>query len=274
MKCADAGSGPAWPVVLFGDDFTGPLDRSKWNVRPTDRIVNHEQQAYVDEPSTVYVQPGAPGAEGAVLALHPRYRPGAAEIDGVRLDFVSGRIDTRDHFAFTYGTASARIRLPAGAGVWPAFWALGMGSWPDCGEIDIMECVGEPDWVSAAVHGPGYSGEEGLVNKHFFSGDGATGWHVYTARWGPDEIVFEVDGMTAYRVTRPMVGFFGEWAFDNDKFLILNVAVGGVYPFKTNGIHLPYYGVAAETVRAIEAGKVRMLVDWVRVDSPPPVTGS
>ncbi len=66
-----------------------------------------------------------------------------------------------------------------------------------------------------------------------------------------DEIVFSVDGAPVERVTRPMVDFFGSWEFDDDKFLILNVALGGTYPFKTNGIRTPYYGLAAETVDAI-----------------------
>jgi beta-glucanase (GH16 family) len=253
--------------LLFADDFSsGELDRTRWNVRPTGDVVNDEQQAYIDDPQTVYVERGDPDSGGHRLVLHPRHRPGFTTADGRSFDFVSGRIDTRDRFHFRYGTASARIKLPAGRGLWPAFWVLGGGAWPGTGEIDVMENVGEPDWVSAAVHGPGYSGEAGLVNRGYFSGaETATEWHVYRVQWTPDELVFAVDDRTIHRVTRPMVEFFGRWAFDEEKFLVLNVAIGGTYPFKTNGIRSPYYGVAPETVDGIVGGHARLLVDWVEV---------
>lgn len=255
---------------LFHDDFrAGVLDRSKWNVRTTGRVVNDELQAYIDSAETIYFEPGDAG--GNVLVLHPRYRPGFETEDGQVFDFVSGRIDTRDRFRFRYGRASARMKLPLGAGSWPAFWAMGPGRWPDTGEIDIMEYVGEPDWVSSAVHGPGYSGEAGLVNRRYFpDGQDVTGWHTYALEWAPDRLLFEVDGFPVYRVARPMAEFFGPWVFDNEKFLILNLALGGTYPFKTNGIMSPHYGLAAETVKRIKDDEVRVLVDWVRVDPPSP----
>jgi hypothetical protein len=156
--------------LFFGDFSSGELDRSKWNVRVTGKVVNNEQQAYVDTPETIYVEsaPEAGSADGNVLVFHPRFRPGYTTSDGQGFDFVSGRIDTRDRFEFRYGSASARMRLPEGCGLWPAFWLLGGGSWPDTGEIDVMEYVGEPDWISSAVHGPGYSGEHALVNNRYF----------------------------------------------------------------------------------------------------------
>jgi len=257
-------------VVFFDDFAAGELDRSKWNVMVTGRVFNDEQQAYVDSAETVYVRDSGPDSGLAVgsrcLALHPRWRPGSTTLEGASFDFASGRIDTRDRFRFRHGTMAARIKLPGGRGVWPAFWALGGGQWPETGEIDVMEYVGEPDWVSAAVHGPGYSGEGGLVNQLHVAGDHApTDWHVYSADWGPDEIVFRCDDRVTYRVTRPMVEFHGPWAFDNDMHLLLNVAIGGVYPFKINGIRAPYYGVDAATVDSIRADRVCLLVDWVRV---------
>jgi beta-glucanase (GH16 family) len=252
--------------TLFHDDFSGAeLDRAKWTVRVTGAVHNTEQQAYIDSPETVYLG-AVDGADGQALALHPRFRPGSETTEGLVFDFVSGRIDTRERFSFRYGTASARMRLPEGSGLWPAFWMLGEGGWPDSGEIDVMESVGESDWVSSAVHGPGYFGEGGLVNKRFLP-DGSTisDWHVYSAHWEPDELRFEVDGIVCYRVTRPMTEFFGSWVFDNEKFLILNCAVGGVYPFKTNGVSEPYYGLPKETVERIRRDEARVLVDWVRV---------
>lgn len=262
-----AGRAPASADVRFVDDFAGDeLDRTRWRVSPTVHVVNDEEQAYVDSPDTVYLVPDPTAAGGAQLALHARHRPGFATDDGRRFDFVSGRLDTRTTFRFRYGSVAARLRLPVGPGLWPAFWALGFGSWPGTGEIDVMENVGDPGWVSAAVHGPGYSGEGGLVNHfHFAPGVGADDWHVYRAVWSDDEIAFEVDGRLVHRVTRPMTDFFGGWAFDDDKFLVLNLAVGGTYPYKTNGVRSPYYGVPSETVAAIADGNARLLVDWVEV---------
>jgi hypothetical protein len=255
--------------TFFEDFSSGELNRSTWNVRITGDVVNEEQQAYIDSPETIYVASGleAEGAHGNVLVLHPRFRPGHTTPEGDCFDFVSGRIDTRDKFHFRYGSASARIKLPEGRGLWPAFWLMGGGSWPDTGEIDVMEYVGEPDWVSSAVHGPGYSGEQGLVNNlYFVDGVDATGWHVYTVDWASDRLVFKVDGAIIYRVTRPMVDFFGRWTFDNEKFLILNFALGGVYPFKSNGIQWPYYGISEEAMNAIKTDRAKVLVDWIRVD--------
>lgn len=259
---------PADGDVVFFDDFsTGELDRSVWNVRVTGRVVNDEQQAYVDELETIYVEPRDDAESGgACLVIHPRYRPDFETADGQRFDFVSGRIDSRGRVACRYGSVAARIRLPAGRGVWPAFWMMGAGPWPDVGEIDVMECVGDPGWTSSAVHGPGYSGEGGLVNRRYFDGEpDATAWHVYSLDWTPDELVFRVDAATVFVVTRPMTEFFGRWAFDEEKFLILNVALGGTYPFKTDGVSAPYHGLDDGAVDAIGAGRARMLVDWIRV---------
>jgi hypothetical protein len=263
-------------VSRFSDDFTGrELDRSRWNVFVTGPVFNDELQAYVDSADTVYLTEHPEATGGRCLALHPRCRPGTTTADGRTFGFVSGRLDTRGRVAFRYGTVAARIKLPGGRGVWPAFWALGGGTWPETGEIDIMEYVGEPDWVSAAAHGPGYSGEHGFVNQlHLPPGEEPTEWHVYSAEWGPDQIAYRVDDRLAYRLTRPMVGFRGRWAFDNPMHLVLNVALGGIYPFKTNGIATPHYGVAPATVAAIEAGEVRMLVDWVRVSEGSPAAGT
>jgi len=156
--------------------------------------------------------------------------------------------------------------LPSGSGLWPAFWLIGSGKWPDTGEIDVMEYVGEPDWVSAALHGPGYCGETALVNKLFFPNDqDATAWHVYAVDWTPDKLIFKVDGVVIYRITRPMTDFFGPWVLDNNKYLILNFALGGTYPFKTNGIQSPYYGLPEPTVQKIKNNQIQLQVDWIRV---------
>ncbi len=258
---------------VFFDDFAGPaLDRSKWNVLVTGsswRTVNNEQQAYVDSADTISFVRGSAAAEGAqngALVLRPRYRPGFVTAQRNKFDFISGRLDTRGKAEFTYGTVAARIKLSAGSGLWPAFWLLGTGKWPDTGEIDIMENVGPPDWVSMALHGPGYSGNTPLVKRApLRAPNDSTAWHTYSVDWKPQELVFKVDETVAYRVTRAMVEQHGAWAFDNPKFVILNFALGGVYPAAINKVTSPYPGLPEATVQLIKQDKVRMLVDWVRV---------
>ncbi|QZD91963.1 glycoside hydrolase family 16 protein [Qipengyuania xiapuensis] len=256
--------------LLFADEFdAGSLDRDKWIVIGTDFWVNNEQQAYIDDPSTIAFKDGVEGADGGVLVLKPVFRPGFDPKKDRNAPFVSGRIESQGKFDFTHGRAEARIKLPDNVGVWPAFWLLGNGKWPDTGEIDIMEYVGEKDWIGVALHGPGYSGETPIVNKFFFpEGLDVTDWHTYSVEWTDQKVDFMVDGHVLYRATKPMVENYGDWRFDNDKYLILNFAMGGAYPFKTNGIEKPYNGIPQETVDAVKRGEVEMLVDWVRVYAP------
>jgi beta-glucanase (GH16 family) len=255
--------------TIFFDDFSGPaLDRTKWNVEITGQHVNDEQQAYIDSSETISIARGAEadGAENGALVIQARYRPGFVTRDGKHFDFISGRINTQRKFEFSRGAASARIKLTAGSGLWPAFWALGNGEWPDTGEVDIMENVGEADWTSVALHGPGYSGETPLVNKVYFPrGKEANEWHVYSVDWTENGFVFKVDDVVMYRATRPMIEHYGRWAFDNPKYVILNLALGGAYPVKTNGVKKRYPGLPEETVNLIKEGKAKVLVDWVRV---------
>ncbi|HTE12102.1 MAG TPA: glycoside hydrolase family 16 protein, partial [Chitinophagaceae bacterium] len=255
--------------VVFFDDFSGSsIDRTKWNVRVTGGTVNNEQQAYVDSAATVYIAHGAAaeGAENGALILQPHFSPGFITKEGKSFDFISGRIDTRNKVDFTYGTASARIKLTAGSGLWPAWWMLGAGRWPDAGEIDIMEYTGEKDWASAAVHGPGYSGETPFVNRLYFAEDNdVTNWHIYSVDWTADSLVFKYDGIQMFRTTRPMVEHFGKWSFNNAKFLILNFALGGAYPAKINGVKEPYNGITLSTIESIKNNQSKMLVDWVRI---------
>ena len=255
--------------IIFFDDFSEKkLDRSKWNVIISHNTVNNEQQAYIDSTATIYIAHGieAEGAQNGALVIKSIFHSGYKTKEGNKFDFLSGRIDTRNKVEFTYGSISARMKLPVGAGFWPAFWILGIGKWPDCGEIDIMENVGEPDWISAAMHGPGYFGETPIVNKVYFNkGTDISQWHVYSVDWDKNSLLFKLDGNLFYRVTRPMVENYGKWAFDNPKYLILNLALGGAYPGKVNGIKSPYFGISTPTLAKIKAGNSKVLVDWVKV---------
>lgn len=246
--------------VIFFDDFSAQkLDRTKWNAEITGNHFNNELQAYVDSSATFFIQNNA-------LVLKPCYAPGFVTKDKQKFDFISARLNTQNKFDFTYGTAEARIKLTEGAGLWPAWWLLGNGLWPETGEIDVMEYVGEKDWASAAVHGSGYFGETPFVNRQYFpANNDVTQWHVYAVDWTPESLIFKYDGVMMFRVTKTMANHYGKWSFDNSKFLILNFALGGAFPVKINGIKKPFYGMLESTLDLIKQQKATMTVDWVKV---------
>lgn len=171
-------------------------------------------------------------------------------------DYTSARLLTKGKFEQTYGRFEARIKLPWGQGIWPAFWLLGDDSngteiWPQIGEIDIMEYVGnEPTRIFGTVHGPGYSGAQGITKSYELEGDRFdTGFHIFGIEWGPNYINYYVDDVLYNQITPEDVT--GEWVFNRGPFyIILNVAVGGNLPGAPN----------AETVFP-----QNMLVDYVRV---------
>jgi beta-glucanase (GH16 family) len=255
--------------TVFFEDFNGKnIERSKWNVEVTGSTVNDEQQAYVDSSSVLYLVHGndAEGAKNGALVIKAIYHPGYISKEQKKYDFLSGRINTRKKMEFTYGTASARMKIAAGAGMWPAFWALGEGNWPDCGEIDMMETVGDSSWISNALHGPNYFGDTPLAYRYAFPPNtNVSQWHTYSVDWTPDKLTFKTDGIVTYTVTRAMVEHYGRWAFDNAKFIILNFALGGGYPGGVNKIKAPYYGISQQTVDKIKAGQAKVLVDYVLV---------
>ncbi|HUF25330.1 MAG TPA: glycoside hydrolase family 16 protein [Gemmatimonadaceae bacterium] len=262
---AESGTGPPSSdqggATIFADEFSGPaLDREKWTVY-TGTVYNNELQVYVDGTSVVYIAHGdaAAGATDGALVIQAHEDPDGAP------RFTSGRLHGR--VLFRYGTATARIKLPAGAGFWPAFWLLGGGPWPSHGEIDVMESVGDATWVSAALHGPGYSGDTPLVHRTTLPDSlDITAWHEYAVTWTADSIVFRVDGSPVYRVMREQVAQYGPAAaLDSAKYVVLNLALGGVYPAAVNGVTTPLLGLPESTLPLIRRGEARMLVDWVRV---------
>jgi beta-glucanase (GH16 family) len=153
-----------------------------------------------------------------------------------------------------YGRFEARIRVPYGQGIWPAFWLLGANSdevvWPQCGEIDIMEFRGQdPTTIHGSVHGPGYSGGNPITKSYTLENDRFdTGFHVFGIEWTPDHINYYVDDVLYNQITPADVT--GEWVFDHPFYIIINLAVGGSFAGSPN----------EETVFP-----QTMLVDYVRV---------
>lgn len=172
------------------------------------------------------------------------------ETDG----YTSGRCITRGKMEFTYGRVEARIKIPRGQGIWPAFWMLGANfgqvGWPSSGEIDILENIGkEPNIVHGTIHGPGYSGGSGIGNSYHSDVPFADDFHIYAIDWDPYVIRWYVDGNLFSTISvNTLLG--NRWVFDHDFFLLLNVAVGGNWP-----------GYPDETTVFPQ----QMLVDYVRV---------
>jgi beta-glucanase (GH16 family) len=176
-------------------------------------------------------------------------------------EYTSGRINSLAHFTRAFGRFEARMQLPAGQGMWPAFWLLGNNAssvgWPACGEIDIIENKGqEPNTVHGTVHGPGYSGGSGISSSRIVAGAPlSAGFHVYAVEWFANLIVFSVDGNSYFTVTPQQLPAGTQWVFDHPFGVILDLAVGG-----------NYVGSPDATTPFPQT----LLVDYVRVYEPQP----
>lgn len=188
---------------------------------------NNELQNYTDRQENVVVEDG-------MLKITARQE----QFQG--RNYTSGRILTKGLFEQSYGRFEARIKLPWGQGLWPAFWMLGDDAdgtvtWPQIGEIDIMENRGnEPTISHGSVHGPGYSGGEAITKSYELTNSRFdTEFHVFGIEWGPDYINYYVDDVLYNQITPADVT--GEWVFnDNPFYIILNVAVGGSFAGNPN----------------------------------------
>ena len=149
--------------------------------------------------------------------------------------YTSARLKTEGKFTQQYGRIEARIKLPTGQGIWPAFWMLGDDfsevGWPQTGEIDIMEARGQdPNVILGTIHGPGFSAENS-ISRRFRSSEAGfdEDFHVYSVDWDPARIAWSIDGRQFGSVQGPDVLGRGEWVFDHPFFLLLNLAVGGSF---------------------------------------------
>ncbi|MEL7271468.1 MAG: glycoside hydrolase family 16 protein [Bacteroidota bacterium] len=181
---------------------------------------NQELQYYTDRTENVTVQNG-------VLLIT------AQQEDFEGSQYTSGRLLTKDKFEEEYGRFEARMRLPYGRGIWPAFWMLGAdiddNPWPGAGEIDIMEYRGqEPTVLIGSVHGPGYSGGEAVSKEYTLENDRFdTGFHVFGIEWGPNYINYYVDDVLYNQITPEDVP--GQWVFNKPFYILVNLAVGGTF---------------------------------------------
>lgn len=220
---------------IFFDDFSGPAgsapDAATWNVAVDGTPNNAEQEYYTNRPQNVSLD----GNGNLVLtALQEHYAYAAGLMS--KQAYTSGKLDSANNVTTTYGRIEARIKLPVGQGMWPAFWMLGANfpqvHWPACGEIDIMELRGsDPNKVNGSLHAPDYNGNGALTGSYQLdSGNFGDDFHVFAVEWAPDGIRWLVDGEPYEARTVEGIKQLGKnWIFDHPFYVILNLAVGGNY---------------------------------------------
>ncbi len=235
--------------LIWADEFDGDgaIDGTKWQheIWGPGRV-NQESQAYTNRLENSRKEDGH-----LIIEAREDYWGGN--------QYTSGRLITMNKFDFTYGKVEVRAMLPGGRGSWPAIWMLGSNiqsiSWPACGEVDIMEYVGyDPDAIHGSAHGNNFYFQVGTQqNGHVEVEDVETEFHVYGIEWFEDRIDYLVDGKK-YFTAVPKGGDqynHDAWPFSKPHFLILNIAVGGIW----GGVE----GIDANAFPMV------MSVDYVRV---------
>jgi beta-glucanase (GH16 family) len=269
LSIAGCGSGgvvapPSGWVQVWADEFNGaagtPPDPASWihdlGTGPNGDGWGNQQLEF----STDSLSNAAHDGLGNLVLTARREAVGNKQ-------FSSARLITLGLVAPRYGRIEARIKLPSGQGLWPAFWMLGdtcidpAVGWPTCGEIDILEMRGEsPSTVISSLHGLGYSGADAKSDSYTLPADGGTfadDFHLFAVEWDPARIAFLVDGQRfqTFTVQDVTAGIGSAWAFDHPFFLILNVAVGGNF-------------VKAPTAQTVFPQS--MTVDYIRISRRAP----
>ena len=235
--------------LIWQDEFDGAAgqlpDASRWTYDIGTDWGNRQLEYDTDRPENVSLDGNG---HLAITARKESYE-GAS--------YTSARILTRGLYARAYGRFEARMQLPSGQGLWPAFWMLGANfsqvGWPDCGEIDIMEYRGQqPSVVHGSLHGPGYSAGEAVTRSYTLPGGRFdTEFHVFAVEWERGTIKWYVDDVLYQQVVSGDLP--GAWVYDHPFFIILNLAVGGTF-----------VGPPDESTEFPQT----LLVDWVRVYAP------
>lgn len=234
--------------LVWSDEFNGTsLDESNWSIQTGGGgWGNQEAQHYTNRSENLRV-------EGGNLIIEGRKESYGGN------EYTSARIMSKGKREFCYGKMEARISLPAGQGTWPAFWTLGnRGSWPNCGEIDIMEHTGSvPNRIFGTLHtakdrsgsrsSRAYTGIQNIENN----------FHIYGIEWtqeeksGKDVIRFYVDDIVYSEQIEEVIDDDEYWPFNRPNYFIINLALGGTLGGNIND--------------AIFDNPLLMYVDWVRV---------
>lgn len=227
------------------DDFNGapgsPPDPALWSYQVGAGGLNGQLQAYTNSPANASLD------GNGKLAINARREPIVTPRHGV-FDYSSARIHTLGHLDMCYGRLTARIKIPSGQGLRPAFWLLGSDcgpvGWPRCGEVDVIDMANT--YGGAGLHGSGYR----LAAEAPF--DVTSDWHDYWLDWRPDHIVIGIDDQTLTTWTPSSLPPGTTWAFNKPMFMILNIGVGGRGGAPDGRTQFP----------------ATMLVDWVQFAPP------
>ena len=224
-----------WKDEFTQQSGTGP-DPARWTYDlGAGGWGNAELQSYTSSRANSFVADDTEASDGKVLVIRAIAEPGGG--------YTSARLKSQGLFNAAHGRIEARMKIPKGKGIWPAFWMLGADidtvGWPACGEIDIMESLGhEPTRAYGAIHGPGYSGGSAISASTVLPSGASLSdaYHVYAVEWSPNRIEWSLDGRVYHTATPASLPPGANWIF-NDKphFLLLNVAVGGNWPGYPDG---------------------------------------
>jgi len=239
-------------TLTFEEEFDGPVGSAPsphlWGRElGGGGFGNHELQSYTDGNRNAFLD----GKGNLVIEARQEMVTGE---DGITASYSSARLSTKGRFSQTYGKFEARMKIPRGQGVWPAFWMLGDSideiEWPDCGEIDIMESIGSvPTILYGTLHGPGYCGGQNLQGRYELHEPLSEKFHTYGVEWEPGQIRWYFDGELYSTISREDVAD-RSWPFDRPFFILMNLAIGGDWP-----------GVPDATTTFPQ----RLVVDYVRV---------
>jgi beta-glucanase (GH16 family) len=220
-SCSSSSDNKGPWVLAWSDDFDGTaVDTSKWKFDTGNEFGTQQQDFDTTRPENAAVTDGQ-----LVLTARKEDYQGSS--------YTSARLESSATLSRTYGRFEARMQLPKGQGMWPAFWLLGNNfsdvGWPDCGEIDIMEMRGaDPTSIAGSMHGPGggdYTAGYRLPGGASFSDD----FHVFAVEWEAGVIRWYVDGSLYQTRSSDLLPRNQKWVFDHPFFIILDLAVGGMY---------------------------------------------
>lgn len=245
------------PALVWADEFDGaagtPPDPEVWRTEVGGHGWGNEELQFYTAGTKNACLDGHGNLAIVARRSNPRWRH---RLYGGRR-YTSARLISKSLLKTRYGRIEARIKLPAGDGIWPAFWMLGEDidavGWPNCGEIDVMENFGTDPWtVHATVHGPGYAGMAGITHRHSAKQPLSDDFHLYRVDWEPERLRWYFDN-TPYATTTPRDLGRNPWVFDHEFYFLLNVAVGGVW-FSGSDLKVNF--------------PQTMLVDYIRVYEP------